>query len=58
MRVASVSRSIVLGGWLLALWWLGTGEPAVIVLTASLLAVWAASLARDVHRESGRRLGS
>jgi hypothetical protein len=52
-----VSRSIVLGGWLLALWWRGTGEPAVIVLTASLLAVWAASLARDVHR-SGRRLGT
>jgi hypothetical protein len=49
MRVALVSRTIVLVGWLMAVLWHGIREPAGIVLAAALLAVWTVSLVRDNH---------
>ena len=50
MRVASVSRSIVLGGWLLAALWQGTGWTVSVLLATALLAVWGAALLRDARR--------
>jgi hypothetical protein len=47
MRVALVSRTVVLVGWLLAVLWNGIREPAGIVLAAALLAVWTVPLVRD-----------
>jgi hypothetical protein len=47
MRVALVSRTIVLASWLLAVLWHGISGPAEIVAPVALLAVWAAAFARD-----------
>jgi hypothetical protein len=50
MRVALVSRTVVLVGWLLAVLWHGIREPAGIVVAIALLAVWAAAFARDSRK--------
>jgi hypothetical protein len=47
MRVALVSRTVVLVGWLLAVLWHGIREPAGIVVALALLMLWAAAFARD-----------
>jgi hypothetical protein len=52
MRVALVSRTVVLVGWLLAVLWHGIREPAGIVVAIALLAVWAAAFARDSRKSA------
>jgi hypothetical protein len=52
MRVALVSRTIVLAGWVLLVLWHGRTEPAGIASAAALPALWTAALVRD------RRLAS
>lgn len=47
MRVALVSRTIVLVSWLLAVLWHGVRGLAEYVVLVALLAVWAAAFVRD-----------
>jgi hypothetical protein len=57
MRVALVSRTVIVVGWSLAVLWHGIREPAGIVVALALLMVWAAAFARD-SRKPGWRLRS
>jgi hypothetical protein len=47
MRVALVSRTVVLVGWLLAVLWHGLDEAVGMLLALALVAVWAVALLRD-----------
>jgi hypothetical protein len=58
MRVALVSRTVVLVSWLVAVLGHGVRDAPGILLAIALAAVWAAPLARDrftvAHRAAGR----
>ena len=50
MKVALLSRTVVLLIWLAALLWQGDRTASTAVLAVSLVAVWAAPLLRDALR--------
>jgi hypothetical protein len=47
MRVALVSRTVILVGWLAGVLWTGLDEPAGIAVAIALAALWAVALIRD-----------
>ena len=47
MRIDLVIRTLVLAPWLAGLIWRGTFDVMAVVLTLSLLALWALPLLRD-----------
>jgi hypothetical protein len=47
MRVALISRTIVLSAWLVAVLWHGGITAATLIIALSLAAIWAAALVHD-----------